>query len=95
MVTPVVHASLGRSDSDNAFELRTGSVDNYRNITKVGNNKQSSVVKNDSEKKQVICPVVQRQKQNPVATSNDYPGSSKGVNPASAALKAVLNQRSA
>ena len=87
--------------------MRIGSVDNNRNITKVGHSNRNQSKDVVGGKKPVQNQTsVQRQKQGQAAASSDYPGMVKGQNHPSQsfdptkysnmeALKAVLNQRSA
>ena len=83
--TPVVHANLAMKNSEHMFDMRTGSLDNNRNITKIGNNtnrSQSSTANKEAavKKQGQTSASAQRQKQNPVASSTDYPGMIKGQN---------------
>jgi hypothetical protein len=74
--TPVVHANLSMKD-DNIFDMRTGSLDNNRNITKVGhaNRAQGKQLVASKKGAQSQAPA-QRQKQGQVV-SGDYPGLTK------------------
>ena len=75
--TPVVHANLALKE-EHMFDMRTGSFDN-RNITKVGNHTNRST-SSAAKKQGQNSASAQRQKQNPAASSTDYPGMIKGQN---------------
>ena len=72
----MVHANLSMKD-DNIFDMRTGSLDNNRHITKVGhaNRAQGKQLVAGKKATQSQAPA-QRQKQGQVISS-DYPGLTK------------------